>query len=149
MNGDGVLRNSIFEMPLPACLVESINDGGWVDLASSPRMEEVFGEAPVNPAFYSISTMAAVTKWWREELDEETLQCYFGTSDRHFAPGYMSKTETVMLGSLGPDLLFALNYSESSVNPSVVFLGQSDSWRKISESVCDLICALDPDLPKA
>ncbi|MCZ9346781.1 hypothetical protein NGM37_54680 [Streptomyces sp. TRM76130] len=144
MNGDVEFCESVFDMPLPACLVESLKDRSWMDLANSPRIEAVFGQAPVRPGFHSISGMTGMTKWWREELDEEILQCYFGTSEECAAPGYMSRMKTVIIGNLGPDLPFVLDYRESPVDPSVAFLGEGDSWQKIAENVCDLILALDP-----
>ncbi|MFE7975728.1 hypothetical protein [Streptomyces shenzhenensis] len=73
MNGDGGFCEPIFGMPLPACLATSIQDRSWMDLTNSPKIEEVFGQAPVRPRFYSISGITAATKWWRNELDEETL----------------------------------------------------------------------------
>lgn len=144
MNGDAEFPKFVFGMPLPACLLQSINDRSWMDLADSPRIEAVFGQVPARPGFYSISGMTGITKWWREELDEETLQCYFGTSEEHAAPGYMSRMKTVAIGDLGPDLPFVLDYSESPVDPSVYFLGERGNWQRISENVCDLIFALDP-----
>ncbi|MFI6704374.1 hypothetical protein ACIBJC_36505 [Streptomyces sp. NPDC050509] len=144
MNGDAEFFELVFDMSLPACLVESIKDCSWMSLANSPRIEAVFGQASVRPGFHSISGMTGMTKWWREELDEETLQCYFGTSEECAAPGYMSRMKTVIIGNLGPDLPFVLDYRESSVDPSVAFLGEGDSWQRISENVCDLILALDP-----
>ncbi|HBF82440.1 MAG TPA: hypothetical protein DD420_21670 [Streptomyces sp.] len=144
MNGDAAFCEFVFDMTLPACLVESIKDRSWMGLANSPRIEAVFGQAPARPGFHSISGMTGMTKWWREELDEETLQCYFGTSEERAAPGYMSRMKTVIIGNLGPDLPFVLDYRESPVDPSVAFLGEGDFWRRISENVCDLILALDP-----
>ncbi|WP_182604821.1 SMI1/KNR4 family protein [Streptomyces alkaliphilus] len=137
----------IFGMPLPACLIESIKDRRWVGLADSPELGRVFGETSVRPAFHSIPGMMGMTKWWREELDEETLRCYFGTSDEYVEPGYMSRLKTVFIGNLGPDLPFVLDYRTSPVAPNVAFLGEEGSWRKISESVCDLLLALRPVNP--
>lgn len=144
MNSDAELSVSVFGMTLPSCLVESIRDHSWMNLAHSPKIEAVFGRAPVRPGFHSISGMTGMTKWWREELDDETLQCYFGTSEVFVEPGYISRMKTVIIGNLGPDLPFVLDYRESFVDPSVAFLGEGDSWQKISKSVCDLILALDP-----
>ncbi|WP_405554807.1 hypothetical protein OHV08_12640 [Streptomyces canus] len=113
-------------------------------LADSPRVEEVFGQPPVHPRFYSIPGIAEGTKWWREELDEETLECYFGTSGERSSPGYISRTKAVMIGDLGPDLPFALDYRNSLTDPGVVFLGEEGAWRKVAEDVCDLLLMLSP-----
>ena len=129
-------------MPLPSCLIKSVDDGTWASLAKSPKIAEVFGEAPVQASFYSLSAMVAMTKWWREELDEETLPCYYGTSDTNVAPGYISRMGVVMVGGLGPDLMVALDYNGPLASPSVAFLGRQNFWRRISENVCDLINAL-------
>lgn len=51
----------------------------------------------------------------------------------------------MIVGILGPDMLIALNYGDSATEPSVVYLGERNSWRTISESVCSLLCALIPD----
>ncbi|GAB3127240.1 hypothetical protein GCM10027160_51690 [Streptomyces calidiresistens] len=139
-----VPHEAILGMPLPACLVEAIKDRRWVGLADSPELGRVFGEIPVRPGFHSISGMTGMAKWWREELDEENLRCYFGTSDEYVKPGYMSRLKTVFIGTLGPDLPFVLDYRASPVAPSVAFLGEEGPWRKISESVCDLLLALRP-----
>ncbi|MEV8284335.1 hypothetical protein [Streptomyces niveus] len=145
MGGDVQFGEWVFGMALPTCLVESVKDRSWPNLASSPRVEVVFGHAPVRPSFHSISGMNGMTKWWREELDEETLQCYFGTSEESTVPGCISRMETVMIGNLGPDLPFALDYRESPGEPSVVFLGEGDSWQRVADNVCALILALAPD----
>ncbi|ROQ68463.1 hypothetical protein EDD93_2930 [Streptomyces sp. 840.1] len=144
MNGEAEFSESVFSLPLPACLVESIKNGSWADLANSPRIEAVFGQAPVRPRFHSISQMTGMTTWWREELDEETLQCYLGTSEARPMPGTMSRLNTVIIGNLGPDLPFVLDYRGSFTNPSVHFLGEGDSWKRISDNVCALIHALRP-----
>lgn len=138
-------RGLIFGMALPSCLVKAIDDGTWASLAKSPKIEEVFGEAPVRASFYSLSAMVAMTKWWREELDEETLECYYGTSSASVAAGYISRMGAVIVAGLGPDLIVALEYDGPHASPSVVFLGQQNHWRKISENVCDLIYALDSE----
>lgn len=139
----------IFGMLLPLCLVQSIDDGTWASLAKSSKIEEVFGEAPVRASFYSLPAMVGMTKWWREEVDEETLQCYCGTSSTNVPSGYISRTRAVMVAGLGPDLMVALDYNGSVASPSVVFLGRQNLWRKISENVCDLINALDPERSEA
>lgn len=143
MNGDVDFCESVFGMPLPACLVESLKDRSWIELAKSSKIDAVFGQPPVRPIFHSMSGMTGMTKWWREELDEETLQCYFGTSEECATPGYMSRMKTVIIGNLGPDLPFVLDYRGSLVEPSVAFLGEGEFWQKITENVCDLILALD------
>lgn len=130
-------------MQLPACLVESIKHCKWTSLSDSPRIQEVFRQIPIRPVLHSVSGMIGMTKWWREDLDDETLHCYFGTLEDSASPSHMSRMKTVMIGSLGPDLLIALDYRNSSVDPSVVFLGEEGSWRKITENVSDLLLALD------
>ncbi|MFF4903217.1 hypothetical protein [Streptomyces sp. NPDC001068] len=147
MNGDEEFCESIFGMPIPACLVTSIQDRSWMDLANSPSLEGVFVQAPLRPRFYSISGIAAATKWWRDELDEETLQCYLGTSGEYAAPGHMSRMKTLIIGDLGPDLPFALDYRDSLKGPSVAFLGEGDAWREVSENVCDLLVMLGSERP--
>ncbi|GGL74855.1 hypothetical protein GCM10010129_18280 [Streptomyces fumigatiscleroticus] len=144
MNREGESAESVFGMPLPDCLVTSIRDRSWMDLAGSPRVEQVFGQAPVKPRFYSIAGITEATRWWRDELDEETLRCYFGTSAESAIPGHMSRMKTVIVGDLGPDLPFVLDYRDSPVDPSVAFLGEEGAWRKISDNICDLLLMLDP-----
>ncbi|MFE5078268.1 hypothetical protein [Streptomyces halstedii] len=144
MNGNAERRKSVFGMPLPDCLVGSINDHSWANLAHSPMIESVFGQAPLRAVFHSIPVMVGMTKWWREELDDELLRCYFGTPDESADPGYISRMKTVIIGNLGPDLPFALDYRESPVDPGVVFLGEVGSWRMIAGSAYDLMRALDP-----
>ncbi|WP_147481230.1 hypothetical protein [Streptomyces shenzhenensis] len=147
MNGNGGFCEPIFGMPLPACLTTSIQDRSWMDLANSPRIEEVFGQTPVRPRFYSTSGITAATKWWRNELDEETLQCYLGTSEECATPGNISRMKTVIIGDLGPDLPFVLDYRDSLADPSVAFLGEGDAWRRVSENVCDLLAMLGSQRP--
>ncbi|MFF2521853.1 hypothetical protein [Streptomyces liangshanensis] len=91
--------------------------------------------------------MAGMTRWWREELDEDTLRCYFGTSEESVPPGYMSRSATVLIGNLGPDLPFVLDYRDSPVAPGVALLGDDDGWQRVSESVCELMRALEPGGP--
>ncbi|MFJ3087740.1 hypothetical protein [Streptomyces sp. NPDC086838] len=104
----------------------------------------MFGHAPVRPRFHPFSEIVGMTEWWREGLDEETLRCYFGTSEEFPPPGYISRMETLIIGNLGPDLPFALDYRGSPAEPDVVFLGEQGSWLTISDTVCGLILGLDP-----
>lgn len=147
MNGDGEFCESIFGMPLPGCLAASIQDRSWMSLANSPKLEKVFDQAPRRPRFYSISGIVAATKWWRDELDEETLRCYFGTSEEIATLGCMSRMKTVIIGGLGPDLPFVLDYRDSLADPSVAFLGEGDAWRRVSDNVCDLLVMLGSQRP--
>ncbi|MFE6976988.1 hypothetical protein [Streptomyces sp. NPDC057682] len=144
MNRAAELRTSVFGMPLPACLVAAVEDGRWMELARSPGIAAVFGRAPVRPVFHTFSGMRGMTRWWREELDEEILRCYAGTSAEPASPGRMPRLRTVIIGNLGPDLLFALDYGRSSTEPAVAFLGEEDSWRTVSANVRGLMDALDP-----
>ncbi|MCX5213742.1 SMI1/KNR4 family protein [Kitasatospora sp. NBC_00240] len=147
MKAEAEFCDSIFGMPLPRGLIESIQDLSWMALAGSPRLRETFGQAPVQPRFYSTAGIVATTKWWREDLDDETMECYFGTSEEFSAPEYMSRMKTVIIGSIGPDLLFALDYRDSFADPRVVFLGEEGAWRTVSNSFSDLLLMLGPERP--
>jgi hypothetical protein len=106
-------------------------------------LETVFGERSDDPRFYSLNAMASQTDALRLEDDEEMLSCYSIDAVRGvLPPGILSQSELVLIGDLGADRPFALNYRGHLAEPRVVYLTTYNGWVEIApniETMLDLL----------
>ncbi|MEO3924736.1 SMI1/KNR4 family protein [Micromonosporaceae bacterium B7E4] len=129
------------ELPVPSLLLEAVNSGHWAPPADRRLMSAVFDEDPDYPAFYSLKAMVEQTEGLFS-LDPEILTWYLGDVDGDDRPGAISADRTVLIGDLGLERPFALDYSESIPSPSVVFLAKNGRWRQIAPDIASLLVLL-------
>ncbi|MFO0549704.1 MAG: SMI1/KNR4 family protein [Polyangiaceae bacterium] len=118
-------------MALPPALVRVIE----ADLWQPPHDEvlrAVFHDEPVQPSFYSLKYMEFENAHWAAQRDA----FYLGSQASGAVPGCLEPARSILIGDLGIDMPFALDYRDPSRPPQVVYLHSKDSsWHLIAESV--------------
>ena len=123
--------SSIQGHPLPDLLIRLIGRGLWV-APSLEHLAAVFGDRPTAPRFYDQRGIAGETESWVHETDP----AYLGEP-----PDDLDPANSVLVGDLGPDQPFALDYRTSP--PCVRYLGIEGGWRVVAVSIDALAHALD------
>jgi hypothetical protein len=125
-------------LPLPPALLRAMDERRW-RCAPAPLMRRVFRETPVNAVMHDLPAMRHANQRWLCE----TNPAFFGHADDRFAPGDIAPDRSVILGVLGPDLPFALDYRASLEEPSVIYLHSGgDRWIRVARSIEDLLFRL-------
>lgn len=124
---------------LPDAVIELITAGRW-NPPSDEKIEAGFGERPSRPAFYSLEDMEFENKAW---IVESSLE-YIGLPSDELPPGDIDPKRSVLIGDLGHDRPFALDYRDSAEHPRVVLLVSSENggWLRIAESAEELLVKL-------
>lgn len=81
---------------------------------------------------------------WESGILVETNPVYLGTANDELPPGDIDPRRSVLIGDLGHDRPFALDYRDSSEQPSVVLLAstQKAGWVRIADSTEELLAKL-------
>jgi hypothetical protein len=129
----------INKLALPEALVELVAAGRWV-APDEKCIERVFGESPSHANFYSFEDMKLENDAWVTE----TLPEYLGEPDTDNPPGDIDPTAAILIGDLGHDVPFALDYRVNPHRPRVVLLGRTTQgrWLTIAEDIDELISKL-------
>lgn len=135
------MRDDVTEvmgLPLPESLTRAVRDGRWTDLQDSPHLAEVFGDEPDRPGFYDIESMPAQNR---------TLHAVSEAADfpdlPHMDQGLsVTPRLTLLIGDLGADMPFALDYRLSMRDPRVIYLGLH-GWVEVAQNIEDLIARLE------
>jgi len=122
-------------LPLPRALVEVVESGRWTTPPEVGLLETVFRDRPTHPRFYSLQGIINETEHWRTEIDPEILEWYLGSPSDAAPPGDISQQESVLIGDLGPDRPFALDYRRNRESPSVVYLTTYNGWLEVAPNV--------------
>jgi hypothetical protein len=124
-------------LAVPDVLLRLVASPRWTEYLGEPRhdprlIESVFGEAP-DPSwkFYTRNEIEGMTKDWHNERDP----LWFGRP-----PDDIVATRSVLIGELGYDRMFALDYR--SDEPSVRFMTADGRWVHVADSVADLLARL-------
>ncbi|SEG43188.1 hypothetical protein SAMN04489712_105183 [Thermomonospora echinospora] len=121
-------------LPLPRELLDLLDSGRWRVPDDRARLAEVFGDRPVQPVFYQVDLMLSENAAWAGE----TSPYYLGEPDPIRPPGDIDPRRSLLIGDLGPDLPFALDYRGPG-EPGVCYLASwGDRWVTVAESVADL-----------
>jgi hypothetical protein len=125
---------------IPAALEVLLKEGRWVPPADEQVFLEIFGERPNEAHFFDLAELVRCNELWRElePLDifwEPEVDTSLGIDLRL----------SVLIGVLGTDMPFVLDYRESDVVPRVLYLASSDgfAWVQVASDVEDLIHRLD------
>lgn len=132
----------IGELPLPSALVEAIMAGRWRAPEDPGKLRAVFPEDPVRPVFLQINGMIRENAGWHGEEDPSVREQYLGSPSVERPPGDIDPTLSLLIGFLGPDQHFALDYRKSGSRPSVVYLTTYDGWVEISSDIESLLDSL-------
>lgn len=129
----------VMGLPLPEALTRAIGEGRWTALQDSPHLAEVFGDEPDWPGFYDIESMPAMNR---------TLHAVSEAAEfpdlPHMDQGLsVTPRLTLLIGDLGADMPFALDYRLSMREPRVIYLGLQ-GWVEVAPNIEDLIARLRP-----
>lgn len=113
-------------LPLPPALISALREGRWV-APSEAVLAGVFPERPIDALFYGPSGMIGTNQTWQSERREE----YICDPDPGNPPGDIEPARSVLIGDLGPDQMFALDYRRSPDRPSVVYLAEP-GWVEVA-----------------
>ncbi|MFC4116587.1 SMI1/KNR4 family protein [Nonomuraea zeae] len=135
----------VLRMPLPSMLLTAIARGSWRTPGDLGLLERVFRCEAVDPRFYSKQEILSETERWHAENDPEILAQYEGRINTEDPPGDIVRHRSIIIGDLGPDLPFALDYRRVDEEPSVIFLTVEGNWREVAPSIAAFMRALKID----
>jgi len=128
-------------LPLPSSLVRAMGERRW---RCPPEfvLRRVFRETPVRAVLHDLESMRRANERWLAE----TNPAFFGHADDRLPPGDIDPARSVILGEIGPDLPFALDYRVSLEQPAVLYLHSgSDRWIRVARHIDDLLARLRLD----
>ncbi|MCX4095122.1 SMI1/KNR4 family protein [Nocardia sp. alder85J] len=126
---------------LPAALTAAIEAGRWVAPSDAALLERVFAEPPEDPSFYTLEYMRFENGRWLENAVRSPELC--GEPDNAAPPGDIDPGRSVLIGDLGCDMSFALDFRISDAAPQVIFLTPSTGrWITVAPRIEDLLVRL-------
>ena len=124
-------------MKLPTMLAQAIADGTW--LTPDKHWKNVFPtDVVVYPELYNFNFMCKVNDTWLKESRPEFL----GVADDRAIPGELIPNRSLLIGELQGDDLIALDYQNSTDNPSVVYLNPEGRWEIVANDFDQFWCKL-------
>jgi hypothetical protein len=132
------LQVEIDGLPVPAALVRVVREGRWGPPADDSRFVAVFGEPAVQPVFLPLDRMGANARWIDQLVDDEVRAWYVCWPASEWPPGDIDPVRSLLVGDLGPEMPFALDYRRSTASPSVVYL-TGRGWREVARDVETLV----------
>jgi hypothetical protein len=126
-------------LPVPSGLLQVVQQGRWIaPHRSSLTYRDVFGDDPVVPQFLPVNRMSANRRWF-DNILEDYRKFYLGQPDRRHPPGDMDPDRSLLIGDLGPDQPFSLDYRPSLTTPSVIYLCTTADWIEVAPNIETLI----------
>ncbi|WP_433288499.1 hypothetical protein [Micromonospora sp. CA-244673] len=131
-------------LPVPQALVELSQQGRWIPPSDPERFKSVFGDRAMQPVFLPLAQIRPNASWIDQiDYDEEVRQLYIGKPNQKAPPGDIDPHMSLLLGDLGPDQPFSLDFRRSLESPSVIYLGSRPGWVEVAPSFDALVDALD------
>ncbi len=131
----------INDLLLPSALVRAIETHRW-RRPTALALQRVFREKPSGAVFLDLAGMLERNATWRSE----TNPAYFGHADDRSPPGDIDPRCSLVIGEIGTELPFALDYRGNPDAPSVVYLHSGgDRWITVARRVEDLLSRLGLD----
>jgi hypothetical protein len=121
-------------LPLPDALRSAIEEDRWAPPADHLLLTRVFGEEPQGASFYTVEYMRSENRRWPEV--ESRLPIYLGSPDESAPPGDIDPRMSVLIGDLGYDMPFALDFRPSRVAPRIVYLTlETGRWITVAPTI--------------
>jgi hypothetical protein len=134
-NASGKTPGLILGLPLPVPLRVAIAAGRWVAPADHQLISDVFADEVWRPCFYGPAV-----------IEHETLNLI--KMHRDYQPHYVGIPPDdidlnlcLLIGDLGLDQPFALDYRRSAVSPPVLYL-RGHGWTEVAANVETLMARL-------
>ncbi|WP_152991412.1 SMI1/KNR4 family protein [Frankia sp. R43] len=103
-------------------------------------MRNVFYEEPDRPKFYDLNGIRATSVAWQSGYPGvEFQEFYLGVENSEKPPGNLTPHQSLIIGDLGPDMPFALDYRASCSRPAVVELTTYDNWRYVADDIDEFL----------
>lgn len=132
---------SIHGLPLPAALLRALAERRWRCPPES-HLRRVFRERPIRAEFFDLQALRDANRRWHAERDP----AFVGHPDAKAPPGDIEPARSLILGVLGPDLPFALDYRVSLDEPRVLYLHSGgDRWITVARDIEQLLARLHLD----
>lgn len=128
---------------VPELLLSAIREDRWVAPSDPTLLASIFGEVSQQPTFYRVNGMVRENEAWHAKMDPETREWYVGSKSLDNPPGDIDPIRSILIGDLGPDQPFALDYRSSDENPSVVYLRSDNGWVEIAPNIGTLLGRLE------
>lgn len=129
---------------LPHALTSAIAGRRW-RCPAEPLLRRVFREKPVRVRLFDLAAMQAENRAWREVKD----RAFLGHLDDKQPPGDIDPACSLILGTLGPHLPFALDYRVSADEPRVLYLHSGgDRWITVACNMEELLARLRLNEPR-
>jgi hypothetical protein len=120
-------------LPLPDALRAAIEGGRWTPPADDV-LARVFGDRPQGASFYSLDYMAVENRDWPGVATR--LPVFVGSPDPSAPPGDIDPGASFLIGDLGYDMPFALDFRPSRDAPRVVYLTlRTGRWVTVAPTV--------------
>jgi hypothetical protein len=133
----------VLSHPLPQVLVAAVTEGRWTAPNDVRTLHSAFGEPPAHAEFYNFVGMASETSNLLR-MDPEYRASYIGVNNGKMYPGDINLECCVLIGDIGPERPFALDYRRNYGDPEVVLLAGA-GWRLVAPNVSELIHSLGLD----
>ncbi|MFI2662889.1 SMI1/KNR4 family protein [Micromonospora carbonacea] len=127
---------------VPGPLLKLIREDRWVAPSDQALLASIFGEAPQHPTFYKVNGMVRENQSWHSDMDPETREWYVGSKSLESPPGDIDPARSLLIGDMGPDQPFALDYRASDSDPSVIYLRSDNGWVEIAPNIRALLSML-------
>lgn len=126
-------------LPLPAALVTAIRNDAWTNFDAA-TLSQVFKADPEDPCFYTLELMQLENENW--PIFAKRIPGLCGNPDISRPPGDIDPLLSLLIGDLGPDLPFALDFRTSLLSPRVLFTPTAGRWVTIAPRIEDLLIGL-------
>lgn len=130
-------------LPVPEALVELAQQGRWRPPSDPERYVTLFGDRAIQPVFLPLARIRLNASWIDQvDYDDEVRQLYIGKPDQNAPPGDVDPHMSLLLGDLGLDRPFSLDFRRSLDTPSVIYLGSRPGWVEVAPSFDAVVDAL-------
>ena len=128
---------------LPDAAVVAMQSGRWQVPADALLLRSVFGDEAFFPCFYGAEQIEHENATWPQQATDGFL----GRPDGDDPPGDIDPHRSVLIGDLGPDYPFALDYRTATtpaLEPRVIYLrgDVEPQWVTVAPSFAALLTAL-------
>jgi hypothetical protein len=126
------VRVIIDGLPVPRTPLEVVHQGRWVAPDRlSPTYREVFNDDAAQPQFLPLERVK-VNRRWIDAIHPAYRAFYLGRPDSLRPPGDVDPDRSLLIGDLGPDQPFSLDYRRSYRAPAVIYLSTTSNWTEIA-----------------
>ena len=125
-------------LTLPRQLDTLLSSGRW-RTPDQARLTRIFGESSTHASFYGLEAMQRENREW----PQETIPDFLGAPSSSHPPGDIDPRRSVLIGDLGHDVPFALDYRTLEADPAVVFLAtRTPGWITIAPTFSTFVANL-------